>query len=504
MRIRLATIGLTLALVTTSALGIALAAGSRATVAASPVAATVTRAVARRAVPAAKKPIAKKVVWTADIGATYRVMREDGPHSPNRTDITGEFTGADTGTMFTYQGQTFTVFNDAHEGPVVPLGTNYFASPLTDWRSQTMALSSDNNPADGITYDSLITDTPNHAKALMQAKHDPTECCIYPTTGTAVGNRMYIHYLSTKNQGAYPYDDWTCNGSGIGYSDDGGQTWVKNPYIWVGNSNFALASFVQQGAFTYLFGVSCVTPPPGSGRVELARVPSTAILDPTAYRYWTGKTWSPNAKSATPMTSCCVQQFSVRYNSYYKKWIMLGGGTGDTGFELRTADALTGPWSQPQNFFNFDYPFSEYFDYAPEITPSWNNGPDIWFNISNLANYDVSLWHTTLTPNGAPSAPRSLSATSFAQASGSAKLTWNAPAKSNASKVTGYVVTAYYATDSTYEEQFSLPPVTFRSTATTQTITGLTTGTAYTFVVSAINSRGTGPVSVASNAVTPT
>jgi len=47
-------------------------------------------------------------------------------------------------------------------------------------------------------------------------------------------------------------------------------------------------------------------------------------------------------------------------------------------------------------------------------------------------------------------------------------------------------------------------PQTFSSTATSQVITGLTTGTTYTFKVAAINGVGTGLVSSASAAVTPT
>jgi len=44
---------------------------------------------------------------------------------------------------------------------------------------------------------------------------------------------------------------------------------------------------------------------------------------------------------------------------------------------------------------------------------------------------------------------------------------------------------------------------TFSSTATTETVTGLTAGTSYTFKVAAINAAGTGPASAASAAATP-
>ena len=39
---------------------------------------------------------------------------------------------------------------------------------------------------------------------------------------------------------------------------------------------------------------------------------------------------------------------------------------------------------------------------------------------------------------------------------------------------------------------------------TTKKVTGLTTGTTYTFTVQAINANGSGPASAQSNAVTPT
>ena len=44
---------------------------------------------------------------------------------------------------------------------------------------------------------------------------------------------------------------------------------------------------------------------------------------------------------------------------------------------------------------------------------------------------------------------------------------------------------------------------TFNSTSTSETVTGLTNGSAYTFTVAAINGVGTGTASAASNSVTP-
>ena len=77
-----------------------------------------------------------------------------------------------------------------------------------------------------------------------------------------------------------------------------------------------------------------------------------------------------------------------------------------------------------------------------------------------------------------------------------ATVNWTAPASNGFSAITGYVVTPYIA-------GVAQTPQTFSSTATTQSVTGLTAGTSYTFKVAAVNAAGTGPASAMSAAVTP-
>jgi hypothetical protein len=95
---------------------------------------------------------------------------------------------------------------------------------------------------------------------------------------------------------------------------------------------------------------------------------------------------------------------------------------------------------------------------------------------------------------GAPTAPTAVTATA---GTGRATVHWTAPATNNGAAITAYVVTPFIG---------GVPQAkrTFVSTATTQTVTGLTTGTAFSFRVAAVNSRGTGPNSAASNVVTVT
>jgi hypothetical protein len=94
---------------------------------------------------------------------------------------------------------------------------------------------------------------------------------------------------------------------------------------------------------------------------------------------------------------------------------------------------------------------------------------------------------------GAPTAPTGVSATA---GHGSASVHWSSPSN-NGAGISGYVVTPYH-------NGMAQAAWNFTGTATTRTVTGLTAGESYTFKVAAKNSRGTGPQSVSSNAVTPT
>ena len=96
------------------------------------------------------------------------------------------------------------------------------------------------------------------------------------------------------------------------------------------------------------------------------------------------------------------------------------------------------------------------------------------------------------TPLGAPDAPVIGTATA---SGGEATVTWSAPASDGGSPITGYVITPSTSAGAG-------APITVGA-VTSDTITGLTNGTTYTFTVAAINAVGTGPDSASSNPVTP-
>ena len=92
-----------------------------------------------------------------------------------------------------------------------------------------------------------------------------------------------------------------------------------------------------------------------------------------------------------------------------------------------------------------------------------------------------------------PGAPTSLSGSAK---DSSVTLSWAAPANDGDSAITGYVVTPYINGTAQAAQSFN-------STAQTETVTGLTAGTPYTFAVAAVNGVGTGPNSTQSGIITP-
>ena len=114
------------------------------------------------------------------------------------------------------------------------------------------------------------------------------------------------------------------------------------------------------------------------------------------------------------------------------------------------------------------------------VTPGQYPGVDI----------ELVKVQTSAPPATAPGAPTGVSATA---ADTTATVTWSAPASNGGSAITAYTVTASPGGATCTD---SMPPLSC-------TVTGLTNGQAYTFVVTATNAIGTSAPSSPSNSVTP-
>ena len=115
--------------------------------------------------------------------------------------------------------------------------------------------------------------------------------------------------------------------------------------------------------------------------------------------------------------------------------------------------------------------------------------------VNDVGPGPLSAPSAPLTPLGPPDAPGTPTGT---RGNAQVTLTWTAPANNGGFPITGYDVEYRVAGTGV-----AAGTVSFASAATTQTITGLTNGTAYRFRVRAVNSFGAGAFSALSAAVTP-
>ena len=311
--------------------------------------------------------------------------------NPNQTDQRDALFGTDLGILWDAGGgQMMIAFGDTY-GP--GWNGNGAGPDSADWRSNTLALVSKFDPAYGLVFTHMVQDKPGHAQELLHARRDAQEWTRIPTAGVTVGARQILHLMSVHHWGAPGF--WQTNRGELAYSDNQGATWKTAPEgVWANtpafDDPFQQAAFVKDGGFVYMFG----TPNGRQGGASLARVPQGAVLNKSAYEYWTGARWAKGDESAVrPVIPSPVSELSVAYNSYFHRWLMISLDETRHAIVLRDAPKLTGPWSDEKKLVDGqEYPAL----YGGYIDPIHNTGPDLYFTMSQWAPYNVFWMHATL------------------------------------------------------------------------------------------------------------
>jgi hypothetical protein len=155
------------------------------------------------------------------------------------------------------------------------------------------------------------------------------------------------------------------------------------------------------------------------------------------------------------------------------------GGSAITGYTVTTSPADVGPTPASGNSV---------------IVPGLTDGHAYTFTVTatNIAGTSLpSDPSSPVTPAVAPTVPGAPTGVSAVAGDGQATVSWSAPSDGG-SPITGYTVTTSPA---------DVAPMS--TSGSPAVVTGLTDGKAYTFTVTATNSFGPGPASVASSPVTP-
>jgi hypothetical protein len=238
--------------------------------------------------------------------------------------------GTDLGIIVKYQSRYHYIFGDTFGGGFVSM-EDPNVNVNTNWRSNTMAYSSDSDPSDGIGIDGWIT-IPNSSIAaeLFGSRKDSEETTCIPTTAYIDGQNFYIYYMSVR-QWSLP-GQWTANNASIAYSSDG-KTFTKvNNMSWTGSSNFVMCGLIQNTSGGGLADdeLYFLTTPSGRyGDAYLMKVSKADILNQSAYRYFIGldlyknPKWTNSSDLAKKVINGPIGELSAMWNPYLKKFVVM-------------------------------------------------------------------------------------------------------------------------------------------------------------------------------------
>jgi hypothetical protein len=316
--------------------------------------------------------------------------------------------GTDLGTMTEHGGRVWFAFGDTfgYDGEVCR------GNGGPNWRSNTLAWADNPQPAHGIALADWLTGADGRAVAMVQGAHQqpvagqPSELTKIPTALAAIGDTLYLHYMSV-HEFAATGGVWDCNYSTWATSTDGGRTWTEAATRFAGpDSNFVELAVTTQtapdnpdGGHLYALG----TPSGRFGAARLGRVPVTTVTDPTTWQYLSGRgddaapTWSTDAGSAIDVVPAPVGEASLLWNPALSRWLYSYLDEHAAALRLREAEHLWGPWTDPHTLATAaDYPQL----YGAFTTPSLltDDGRTLYFVMSQYGPYNTFLMRAALTP----------------------------------------------------------------------------------------------------------
>ncbi len=309
-----------------------------------------------------------------------------------------EVHGTDLGIITKHDGRYYYIFGDTF-GAETSFGNN--------WRSNTIAISDDTDPSDGITLDEwIVTPGTSCAKELISSlKQDNVEMTCIPTAAVSLGGNLYVYYMSVKHWSSTG-GVWTCNNASIAVSTDDGHTFTKmNNISWPGDSNFIQFGFAQEVELTSSHLYLLTTPSGRFGACYLCRVGTSEILNQSAYEYYMDSNtlgdpiWTPDHEQAVAVFPAPVGEVSVMWNPYIQQWTAFYTDNAAFSIVIRTADDLWGPWSTPDTIVDAsEYP-SLYGSFVhPDLVE--DNGRIVYFIMSVFSVYNTFVMSVDLTSKG--------------------------------------------------------------------------------------------------------
>ena len=278
-----------------------------------------------------------RVTGTAMQGETFP--------SPNNTAVKWNVGGCDLGIVWEIQtGKYGIFFGDTYGRDFTPNPANPGPNGGS-WRCNVLAYSEDTDLEDGLSFSGMATDDRGDAREIIYGGKDVSgsgDWTSIPTAAIHANNADYVHYFNIRS-----WTGWITNYSGLYKSLDGGQNWAKCETLsFPSNSYFAMAGYFKKDGYVYMIG----TPSGRLGAARLCRFRESDIENRNNYEYWNGtaKEWvKGDENSATVIINDTVGELSFLYSAQFKKWMIAYFCDNRYNITLRTAEDITGSWSDP-------------------------------------------------------------------------------------------------------------------------------------------------------------
>lgn len=276
--------------------------------------------------------------------------REEGHPTLNKTYTRYELRETDLGMPFRYNERTYILFGDTHGG--------------IEGNRDAMAYTTDTNPEDGLRLHFLDDNNgiwkPITIPGISQGAFE------VPMEGVEVNDEMYIYHTTNhspqeimgrsviarrKDEAIFQqlYTFSTIRFINISVVKTSKSNITSSSPNWD-----LLPENRGNGEGLVIFGSGTYR----ESNVYLAYQPTSQIENPKAIRYFSGvdeegnPLWNTKEFNAMPLfDQPCVGEFSVTYNTFIDRWILLYNCSDPRGINLRTAKHPWEPWTEPQVLF---------------------------------------------------------------------------------------------------------------------------------------------------------
>jgi hypothetical protein len=279
----------------------------------------------------------------------------------NDVDVTGQDC---VSSIVLPHAQTFWVFGDTMEGPFETIRNH----PLTDVLSNTGAIVPLQDLSAGVRrFEYLKSSDGRRPRQLLPfiPPEDKAYQRLWAIHGAHVNGHLYLYYHRiTMDPILDVFESFTLDGMGLARGDDEYRfERLRAPdgtyELWKGDQP-GFGVFVQAvGPHLYLWG-SLQPGRDSSGDMYLARVLPSDIENLASYEYLVAAptlerpdvtpVWSPTFAPTACLFDHVPNEMSSSYNAYLDAFISMSTFDRDDRLAIRTAPAITGPWSEPEIF----------------------------------------------------------------------------------------------------------------------------------------------------------